>query len=154
MYILDDYRKWINVWIYAFRNLKEEFAFEFMESVDNGYGSRYRYVEFCDIMGVIFFYAPHTVVRDIVTYIIQKDSNYWHTLSTVLHICCVYRKPFHGQGIKESFIPEKTYTELMSIFEEIQSVENRTILTGKLLWLKRIYQDISITDTWLISGIF
>jgi hypothetical protein len=115
---------WINMWEYAYRNLKEEYANSFVDS------KKRDYPDYCKTIAALLFDAHHDIVRDIVTYIIKRDKNYWNILSTAIGY---YR---------ERAIPEKTYQELMKVFNDINSNEERTILLGRLIWYKRMYQDI------------
>ena len=116
---------WINMWEYAYRNLKEEYANSFVESKNKDYPV------YCETLGILLLDASPDVVRDMVTYIIKRDKYYWNILSSAINQCYGHRA-----------IPEKTYQEIMEVFKEINSSEERTILLGKLRWYKRMYQDI------------
>ena len=83
-------------------------------------------------------------VRSIVTYLIKLDPQYWFILSSTLH---VYSLCPHKQ-----ILSKETYEELMNVFETIESDEIRTILIGKLLWLKHLYRDsIEKDNEWFKS---
>jgi len=118
---------WINMWEYAYRNLKEEYASSFVDSKNRDYP------DYCKTLAALLFYAHHETVRDIVIYIIKRDKYYWNILSTAIDRCYRYC---------ERPIPEKTYQELLKVFNDINSTEDRTILLGKLIWYRRMYQDI------------
>lgn len=118
---------WINMWEYAYRNLKEEYASSFVDSKNQDYP------DYCKTLAALLFYAHHETVRDIVIYIIKREKYYWNILSTAIDRCYRYC---------ERPIPEKTYQELLKVFNDINSTEDRTILLGKLIWYRRMYQDI------------
>jgi hypothetical protein len=123
--------EWANTWIYAFRNLKEEFGRKFL----NDKGIMYEYGE---IFAVAFIIAPCEVVREIVSYIIEIDRKYWRKLSIILCLCYIERKGLIKNNYKP-YIPKETYQMLMDIFQELKSEDCKTILIGKLIWLKRVY---------------
>jgi hypothetical protein len=58
------------------------------------------------------------------------DKEYW----SLLYIVMNRLQPIRGGTW--ILIPKATYNELMNIFEEIDSKETRTMLKGKLIWLK------------------
>lgn len=118
---------WINMWEYAYRNLKEEYENSFVGSKNRDYPG------YCKTLAALLLYAHHEIVRDIVTYIIKRDNDYWNILSSAIDRC--YRN-------YDRAIPEKTFQELMKVIEDINSTEEKNILLGKLLWYKRMYQDI------------
>ena len=98
----------------------------------------------CHILASLFIHASHEDVRNIVTFLIKLDPKYCFTLSSTLH---VYSLCPH-----KLVISKETYEELMNIFESIESVEIRTILIGKLLWLKYLYRDsIEKDEEWFLS---
>lgn len=132
--------KWIDTWIYAIRTLKEEFVSHFMGCIANSL----KYDGACHILASLFIHASHEDVRNIVTFLIKLDPKYCFTLSSTLH---VYSLCPH-----KLVISKETYEELMNIFESIESVEIRTILIGKLLWLKYLYRDsIEKDEEWFLS---
>ena len=132
--------KWIDTWIYAIRSLKEDFFSHFMDRIVNSL----KYDGACNILASLFLYASYEDVRSIVTYLIKLDPQYWFILSSTLH---VYSLCPHKQ-----ILSKETYEELMNVFETIESDEIRTILIGKLLWLKHLYRDsIEKDNEWFKS---
>ena len=123
--------EWANTWIYAFHNLKEEFGQKFLNDkrIMYGYG---------ELFSVAFIIAPCEVVREIVSYIIDVDRKYWRKLSNILGLCHIERKVLIKKNFKP-YIPKETYQMLMDIFQELKSEDCKTILIGKLIWLKRVY---------------
>lgn len=44
--------------------------------------------------------------------------------------------------IKKDYISKDTYNALMDAFDEVKSYERKSIIVGKLIWLKYIYRDV------------
>lgn len=123
--------EWANAWLYAFRNLKDEFGRKFINE------KRIMY-EFGEIWAVVFIIAPHEVVREIVSYIIEVDRKYWRKLYIILGLCHIERKRLVKKNYKP-YIPKATYQMLIDTFLELKSEDYKTILLSKLIWLKRVY---------------
>ena len=88
---------------------------------------------------LVFVSSSPKIVREIASYIIKADKDYWYIFSRILDNCDFYWNERTGYN-RELYVPKKTYYELMTVFEEIDNSEYRTILTGKLLWLKHQYR--------------
>jgi hypothetical protein len=93
-------------------------------------------------LALIFVVAPHEVVKEIASYIINVYDEYWFILSSILDCCYIYRKSYIMGRIKKDYISKDTYNALMDAFDEVKSYERKSIIVGKLMWLKYIYRDI------------
>ena len=114
--------KWSDIWVYAFHNLKKDKMFYSSAS-----SSRRSIIS---ALPLVLATTSPEIVREIVLYIMKIDKEYWSMLISVLH---------RWQPVKRGtyiLIPKATYNELLNIFEGIASVEIRTMLKGKLIWLK------------------
>lgn len=114
--------KWSDIWVYAFHNLKKDKMF---------YSSaRSSERSITNVLPLVLATTSPEIVREIVLYIMKVDKEYWSLLYLVLN---------RWQPVKRGtyiLIPKATYNELLNIFEGIASVEIRTMLKGKLIWLK------------------
>lgn len=126
-----DYKKWAPVWVYAFQKLKEDSLFYSTAKTSR------RNIN--SALPLVFVSSSPKIVREIASYIIKADKDYWYIFSRILDNCDFYWNERTGYN-RELYVPKKTYYELMTIFEEIDNSEYRTILTGKLLWLKHQYR--------------
>ena len=104
--------------------------------------STYRYHYILETLTLLFVVAPHEAVKEIASYIIEENDEYWFVLSGILDCCYRYRKSHLMRNIKSDYISKDTYNALMEVFGGVKSSERRSILVGKLLWLKYIYRDI------------
>lgn len=134
-HVADDPMKWVDTWIYAFHKLKDDTSFMLMDS-------KYRYHYISETLALIFVVAPHEAVKEIASYIIEVDDEYWFILSGILDCCYRYRKSYIMAETKKDYISKDTYNALMDVFDGVKSSERRTILVGKLLWLKYVYRNI------------
>lgn len=134
-HVADDPMKWVDTWIYAFHKLKDDTSFMLMDS-------KYRYHYISETLALIFVVAPHEAVKEIASYIIKVDDEYWFILSGILDCCYRYRKSYIMAETKKDYISKDTYNALMDVFDGVKSSERRTILVGKLLWLKYVYRNI------------
>lgn len=114
--------KWSDIWVYAFRNLNKDKMFYSSASSPRS--------SIITALPLVLATTSPEIVREIVLYIMKIDKEYWSLLYLVLNRWQpVKREPY-------ILIPKATYNELMNIFEEIDSKEIRTMLKGKLIWLK------------------
>ena len=134
-HVADDPMKWVDTWIYVFHKLKDDSSFMLLDS-------KYRYNYISETLALIFVVAPHEAVKEIASYIIEVDDEYWFILSGILDCCYRYRKSYIMRNIKSDYISKETYNALMEVFDGVKSSEKRSIIVGKLLWLKYIYRDI------------
>ena len=114
--------KWSDIWVYAFRNLNKDKMFYSSASSPRS--------SIITALPLVLATTSPEIVREIVLYIMKIDKEYWSLLYLVLN---------RWQPVKRGtyiLIPKATYNELMNIFEEIDSQEIRTMLKGKLIWLK------------------
>jgi hypothetical protein len=114
--------KWSDIWVYAFRNLKKDKMFYSSASSSRS--------SLISALPLVLATTSPEIVREIVLYIMTVDKEYWSLLYIVLN---------RLQPVKREnyiLIPKATYNELMNIFEGIDSKEIRTMLKGKLIWLK------------------
>ena len=128
-----DYKQWAHVWVYAFQKLKENTLFYFSAKSKTSRRDIYT------ALPLVFVASSPKIVREIVSYIINVDNDYWYILTRILDNCNFYWNDRTGKNAK-LYIPKNVYNELMSVFEEIDNNEYRTVLTGKLLWLKYQYR--------------
>ena len=134
-HVADDPMKWVDTWIYVFQKLKDDSSFMPLDST-------YRYHYILETLTLLFVVAPHEAVKEIASYIIEVNDEYWFVLSGILDCCYRYRKSHLLRNIKSDYISKDTYKALMDVFDGVKSSERRSILVGKLLWLKYIYRDI------------
>lgn len=125
-----DTNRWIKTWIYAFRKLKDDKYFYSPQK-----GSDF----ITDALPAIFIVAPKDTVREIVSYIVMKNEEYYSLLIEVIDRCDSTKWHMNDK-IKNRYIPKETYHELMDVFLEIESADYKTILVGKLIWLKYQYR--------------
>lgn len=135
-HVANDPLKWVDTWIYAFHKLKDDPSFMIMD-----YKHRYRHY-IGETLALIFVVAPHEVVKELASYIIKVYAEYWFILSSILDCCYGFRKSYIMGKTKKDYISKDTYNALMEVFDGVKSSERRSILVGKLLWLKYIYRDI------------
>jgi hypothetical protein len=114
--------KWSDIWVYAFRNLNKDKMFYSSASSPRS--------SIITALPLVLATTSPEIVREIVLYIMKIDKEYWSLLYIVLNRLQPVR------GGTWILIPKATYNELMNIFEEIDSKETRTMLKGKLIWLK------------------
>jgi len=125
-----DAYKWSKTWIYAFHKLKDDKNFY---SPDKDFDS------VIDALPSIFLVTPKETVREIVSDIVKKNKEYYSLLIEVIDRCDSTR--WHmNEKIKKRYIPKQTYQELMDVFSEIKSTDYKTMLVGKLIWLKYQYR--------------
>lgn len=105
------------------------------------YKHRYRHY-IGETLTLIFVVAPHEAVKELASYIIKEYDEYWFILSSILDCCYGFRKSYIMRKTKKDYISKDTYKALMDVFDGVKSSERRSILVGKLLWLKYIYRDI------------
>lgn len=135
-HVAEDPLKWVDTWIYAFHKLKDDSSFMIMN-----YKHRYHHY-ISETLALIFVVAPHEVVKEIASYIINVYDEYWFILSSILDCCYIYRKSYIMGRIKKDYISKDTYNALMDAFDEVKSYERKSIIVGKLIWLKYIYRDV------------
>lgn len=133
--VADNPNRWVDTWMYAFRKLKGDPSFLLLDS-------KYRYHCICELLTVLFVAAPHEAVKEIAAYIIETNHEYWYILSHIFHYCNTYRVASIMRNVEKPYLSKNTYEDLMEVFKGIKSEEKRTIVIGKLLWLKHIYRSI------------
>ena len=133
--VADDPYRWVDTWMYTFQKLKGDPSFLLLDST-------YRYHHICELLTVLFVAAPHEAVREIAAYIIESNQEYWYILSHIFHYCYNYRVASIMRNVEKPYLSKNTYEDLMEVIKGIKSVEKRTIVMGKLLWLKHLYRSI------------
>ena len=112
-----------DLWLYAFHNLKDD---AFFYSLDSNYPI------LMHILPIVFALYPPKIVREVVTTIIKYRD--WEDLINTIDRCFIYPKFYQNV-----YVSKDTYNELTNLFDKIKSDEFKSILKGKLLWLKYHY---------------